>query len=131
MMLACTLLGALQRYYNLLLNAWTRKYHKQHSKGQLRIGNKKSKTHLHHLQACPRRCACTFPVTYPHVRMYTRSHTYLQCHTNVRVVCMGSFEDNCLCVCAYNYICLPSNWHGIHDTPYKTTAAYSACGPVC
>ena len=29
-----TLFHVLQRYYNLLVNAWTRKYHKQHSKGQ-------------------------------------------------------------------------------------------------
>ena len=31
---AGTLFGAVQRYYNLLLNAWIRRYHKQHSKGQ-------------------------------------------------------------------------------------------------
>ena len=29
-----TLFCALQRYYNLLLNAWIRRYHKQHSRGQ-------------------------------------------------------------------------------------------------
>ena len=85
MMLACTLLGALQRYYNLLLNAWTRKYHKQHSKGQLRIGNNKSKTHIicKHVHAGVR--TPFLSLIHMYVHMYVCTHVHIRTYNVIQM----------------------------------------------